>query len=268
MQTEPTARGRYARHVPALPRVSTTMKIANILTALSLTLFPLAAVAQPVALGQGIAPTLAVSGEGTVERSPDTARLAVSIVTNDDNAARSAGKNTDIYNALKARAGGLGISASGVKTTAFNVRFVAHPPKGLPPEQREPRYGYVTSRSLSIDVSPIENVGKVVDAASAAGATDIGDVNFDLRDRKSAYRQALGAAFNDAKANAAALASAGGLHIVRVKTVSSENARMTPFAGPVMMRAAAAESAPSPTQIEPSGPIVVRASVTVVYEIQ
>ncbi len=268
MQTEPIVKRRRARDIMPSARISSTMKMATVLTALSLALLPFAAAAQPVGAAQSGAATLVVSGEGTVERSPDIARLAVSIVTNDDNAARSAGKNTDIYNALKARAGSLGIAASGVKTSAFNVRFVPHPPKGLPPEQREPRYGYVTSRSLSIDVTPIENVGKVVDAANAVGATDIGDVSFDLRDRKSAYREALAAAFNDAKANAAALASAGGLHIVRVKTVSSESARATPYPGPVMMRVAAAEAAPSPTQIEPNGPIVVRASVTVVYDIQ
>jgi uncharacterized protein YggE len=95
---------------------------------------------------------LTVEGNGRIGRSPDRAAVNLDIVTSDDAATRSGGKNTTIYNALLARVTALGLVPGDVKTTSYNVSFVPYPPKDLPPEQRQPRYGYVTSRSLSLNV--------------------------------------------------------------------------------------------------------------------
>jgi uncharacterized protein YggE len=211
---------------------------------------------------------LTVEGNGTIGRSPARARINVDIVTSDDAATRSGGKNTTIYNALLARVATLGLTPGDVKTTSYNVSFVPYPPKDLPPEQRQPRYGYITSRSLSLSVAPLENVGKVVDAATAAGATTIGDVSFDLKDRRSAYLAALGAAMDDAKTTASAAATAGNFHILRIAKVNVDTEDRQP--GPLLIayRAVAMTAAEPPTQIAPSGPVDVNAHVTIVYDIR
>ena len=212
--------------------------------------------------------TLQVPGNGTVERSADQARVNVTIVTNDDNASRSAGKNTDIYNALKSRAAALGVRSDDVRTTSYNVTFVPPAPKNLAPEQRAPRYGYVTTRNVSILVTPLENVGKIVDAATASGATDIGNVGFELKDPHAAYVAALGAAMADAKRTAATLESAGGFHIVRIRRIEvGSDFTPRPLELSVMRAAPMAAAAP-PTEIGPNGPIVATARITVTYEIR
>lgn len=214
-------------------------------------------------------PALQVPGTGTVERSADQGRVNVTIVTNDDNAARSAGKNTDIYNALKTRVATLGVRGDGVRTTFYNVNFVPPAPKNLPPEQRAQRYGYVTTRNLGIVVTPLENVGKVVDAATASGATDIGNVSFELKDPHAAYVAALGAAMADAKRTAATLESAGGFRIVRIRRIEVGNDfQPRPFENQLLRAAPAAAAAPPPTEIGPNGPIVTTARVTVTYDIR
>jgi hypothetical protein len=239
--------------------------------ALAFAALPAAALAQSnfAYLPHAEQPALSVTGNGVIDRSPDEATVTVQIVTNDDNAASSAGKNNSIYNALRSKALGLGLTADAVRTTYYNVEFIPYPPKNLPPEQRQPRYGYVTTRSLALAVSPIENAGKVVDAATAAGVTSIGGVSFGLKDRRGAYLAALAAAMNDAKAQASALAAAGGFSIVRIRNVSAgQYSTPQPLAMGAMMRAAPAAAPTPPTEIEPGGPIEISARVSVTYDIK
>ncbi|MBC5798367.1 MAG: SIMPL domain-containing protein [Candidatus Eremiobacteraeota bacterium] len=214
---------------------------------------------------------LIVDGNGTIERPPDEARVSVTILDNADVASQSAGNNTTTYNALLARLQKLGIARDAVRTTFYNVQFVPRPPGNVPPEGRQARYGYITTRNLSVTVTPLENVGEVIDAANAAGVDQVGDVSFDLRDRQSAYAAALVAAVNDARRTATTLAAAAGLHLVRIRTIStgSQAAPIRPVLFDVALRSAvAAAPAPPPTEIQPSGPISVAAQVRVIYDIR
>ncbi|GAC1311635.1 MAG: hypothetical protein NVSMB21_21330 [Vulcanimicrobiaceae bacterium] len=213
--------------------------------------------------------TLVVSGTATVSREPDLARVDAEIVTNDDSATRSAGRNASIYAALKARLAARGLVGSAIRTSSFGATFVPHPARALPPEMPAQRYGFVSTRSLAIAVTPIGAVGKVVDASLAAGVTSVGDVAFELSDRAGAYRDALGLAFSTARATAVALVRGSEVRVVRVREIVAGE---PPFASPrridgLQMRAAAATVDP-PTTLEPSGPIDVVARVTVTYVVR
>jgi len=244
------------------------MRVATALACLAFAALPLAAAAQPAGNPTEPLPSLTVPGEGEVERSPDVAHVSVQIITTDDNAAASAGKNTTIYDALKAKLGPLALASDAIRTTYFNVQYIPYPPKTLPPEQRQARYGYVTTRGLQIAVAPIEAAGKVVDAATAAGVTDVGGVTYDLRDRRAAYREALGAAMQDARRNAEALAAAGDFHLVRIRSVSTGFAPIRVGTNLAMTARGAPEAAPPPTDLGSAGPIVISTNVTLVYDIR
>ncbi len=224
-----------------------------------------AAVAQPAAVGAASEATLTVVGNGLVERAPDVARLSIDIITNDDSATRSTSLNNDLYNTLRARLGGIGLGADAIRTTGYNVNFVPHPPKTLPPDQRQARYGYVTTRYLQLTIVPIENAGKVIDAATAAGVTDVGSVSFDLKDKVAPFRDALAAAMVDARADAEALAGASGLALGRIVKITTGSAS-TPRPGGSVYAAALAPS--TPTSIEPGGPVQITAQVTVTYALR
>lgn len=248
------------------------MKLATIALVVAYAALPSYAYAQTGPTGVPPGPTeatLAIAGDATVERDPDLARLSAEIVTNDDNASRSAGKNATIYETLKAKLAELGIASEAIRTTAFNATFVPRPLRPSLPGEFPQRYGFVTSRSLSIAVTPIGAAGKIVDAALAAGVTQVGDVAFELKDRKAAYRAALAAAFADARANAMALVANSEVHLVRVRDISAGSYAFAPPRryDAMQMRAATMPSAP-PTQIDPNGPIDVSAHVTVTYVIR
>ncbi|MBC5798368.1 MAG: SIMPL domain-containing protein [Candidatus Eremiobacteraeota bacterium] len=120
-------------------------------------------------------------------------------------------------------------------------------------------------------VTPLENVGKVIDAATASRVEQVGDVSFDLRDQQSAYTAALAAAMDDAKRMATTLADAGGLHLVRIRAVSAgpQGLPVQPFSTfGGSFGAAIAAPTPPPTDIRPNGPISVTAFVHVTYEIR
>ncbi|GAC1556507.1 MAG: hypothetical protein NVS3B17_04030 [Vulcanimicrobiaceae bacterium] len=239
-----------------------TTSTCAIALAATISFAPLGARAQTLVPSD--AATLAVAGNGLVRREPDEARADVGIVTTDDDAARSTGKNAAILAALKTKLAALGVAADAVGTTNFNVTFVPYPPKNLPPEQRQSRYGFVTTRDLTIRVAPTGIVGKVVDAATAAGVTQIEGVSFDLKDRKAAYREALVAALADARASATALAGSGDFRLVRIRRISTGGGfapRPAPLARGAMMQAS------TPTELPP-GPIEVGAHVDCIYEIR
>ena len=243
---------------------------AMLVTLATLAIWPLRSPAQSAPVFQPTPePSLTLQADGVVERAPDQAKLSVQIVTNDDNATVSSSRNNDIYNAMKAKLGALALSSDAIRTLSYNVQFIPHPPRGLPPEQQQPRYGYVTTRAVQITSSPIENIGKVVDAATSAGVTDVGNITFDLKDRKSAYDAALASAMGDVRKQAAVIASAGGFTLVRIRDVSVGS----PFVPGVTadrfaVTARAAPMPATPTEIEPSGPIRVTAHVSVTYTIR
>jgi len=232
----------------------------------AIALFPmLAAAAVPAAPASPTESTLNVPGDGVIQRAPDVARISISIVTNDDSATVSTSKNNDIYNKLQASLAPLGLSGAALKTTSFGVVFVPHPPQGLPPAQQQSRYGYITTRSLLATISDLSTVGKVIDASTAAGVTNVGGVSYDLKDRKSAYVAALAVAMLDAKQTAQAVATAGGFTLVRIHTVTV-GTQYVPLMQIAAVRAGGGNS--TPTDIQPGGPISVSAHVDVTYTIK
>jgi uncharacterized protein YggE len=218
------------------------------------------AAAQTALPGPG--PTLTVTGRGSVDRMPDQALVSFAIVTDDANAGRATSANNSAYNALVTRLGGLGLGPSALKTTAYDVMYNPRPPQPNP--QVPQRYGYVVTRTVSVTTTRTDQVGAVIDAAVAAGVTNVNGVSFGLHDRSDAYRAALAAAVSDAQGQARALADAAHVRLGRIQ-------RLAPF-GPVVPgprpvtfgRVAAA--APVPTEVPPSD-LSVQASVSITYEI-
>ncbi|MGH7728324.1 MAG: SIMPL domain-containing protein [Vulcanimicrobiaceae bacterium] len=238
--------------------------LARALAALALpaiALAPCALRAQPAPYP---GPTITVVGRGNDERPPDLARLSISIITDDADAAASASANQKIFDTLRAKLEPLGLGPDALHVTFFVVNFIPYPPKGLPPEQRQGRYGYVTTRTLSLDVSPVEKAGSAVDAALAAGATNVSAVQYALRDPESAYRTALAAAMRNAQLDAGALAAAAGLHVGELRSISASENTVPVFAR-VGMFAASMPAPVAPTELGPTGPIATNAVVTVVY---
>jgi uncharacterized protein len=231
------------------------------LTALLLAV-PLPAAAQPRAPLPPPAPTVSVNGEGVVTRTPDRATVTLQIVTNNDAATAATSQNNTIYGTLRSRLGAIGIVESAIHTNSFGMTFVPKPVNST--DYHPPRTGYVVTRSLGITVDNLDVVGRTIDAAVAAGITDLGGVSYGLRDQRAAYSIALAAAVKDAEAQASAIAEAAHMHLGALRNVNA-GGFVAPLPGPVF-RAAAQAAAPLPTEIQPSN-ITVRATVSATYRL-
>jgi uncharacterized protein YggE len=203
-----------------------------------------------------------VSGQGSVDRSPDRVVVSFSIVTNDDDATRATSANNTLYNALTAKLHALGLDAPAVKTTGYSLGYNPRPAEPNP--QFQQRYGYVVSRSVAVTSDRTEQAGAIVDAGVSAGITNVGGISFGLRDGKAVYREALAAAVADADSQARAIAAAAHVRIVRVLSLSAGG--YAPVSGGAPRFAAMVAAPPVPTDVQPSS-LSVTASVAVSFEI-
>lgn len=198
-----------------------------------------------------------------VDRMPDQAVVLFSIVTNDENAGHATSSNNTTYNALVSHLGGLGIGPSAIKTAGFDVTFNPRPVQPNP--QFPQRFGYVVTRSVSVTMPRTDQVGAVIDAAVAAGVTNVGGVTFGLRDNRGAYREALASAVADAEQQARALADAAHVRLGRIQRLAPIGP-IVPGPRPVTFGRVATAAAPVPTEVQPSE-LNVQANVSVTYQI-
>jgi len=239
-------------------------RLFGLLAALAATLAVSPALAQEAA-SSGEA-TLTVEGQATVSRAPEIATVSVGFTTNSATAAEAQSHNNTIYDAVLAALHRIGLGDAAIKTASYSMSY--NPPPTPAPGVSEPNvirvrpgdgYGYVVNRQLNVTAAP-DGVGRVIDASSAAGATEIGGISFGLRDRRAAWTSALAAAIADADKQANSLAATGRFRVVRLKSIQAGPAPYVP--GPMMaMRMAA------PATTIPSSDVEVSASVTVTYVI-
>ncbi len=218
---------------------------------LALTLAAASAEAQTQAVEP---PTVAVSGEGVVNGVPDRASIAVSVesraVAQRDAQSRTAGVMKAVQDRLRA----LGVAADAVRTTNVNLFIDADYVNG-----RRITKGYVSTNAVDVRIDAIERVGEIVDAVVAAGATSVGEVRFDVKNRAGLEREALKLAVQDARARADAMAAGAARVIDRVLRIEEHG---VPAPMPMPLRAMAMkESAMADTPVA-AGQMEFRARVT------
>lgn len=83
--------------------------------------------------------------------------------------------------------------------------------------------GYTATNSLSVRTTEIDKVGALIDAAFAAGANQLNNVEFSKQDISEAQDQALTMATQNAIAKAKTIASAAGVQLNGIAAISENN---------------------------------------------
>jgi uncharacterized protein len=212
----------------------------------------IAGVAQP-RLGRSATPTtgstITVTGDGTVDATPDQASFDFGVTTNGTTAADALNRNSSQAQAIIDALKNAGIDSSDIQTTQVSL---------WPQTSNDGNRitGYQASNSVEVNAA-VGKAGSLVDAAVAAGANNVDGPNLDTADKSSLYAQALKQAVGAAKVKAQAIADAAGLTLGSVVKVQ-EGGNSEPM--PVFAQAKAAGSVP----IE-AGTQQIHASVTVTY---
>jgi uncharacterized protein len=159
-----------------------------------------------------------VTGDSIVQAQPDTAILSISAVSQAKRALDAqqdnANKSDAVVRALKSAAG----AGAEIKTSGYSLQPQRVYKEGVPPTIT----GYEARNSVTVILSDLTKVGAVIDAASQAGANDVGGISFTLRKDRPARDQALADATREAINKAQVIAQALGGRVVRVVEVQEE----------------------------------------------
>jgi uncharacterized protein YggE len=205
--------------------------------------------------------TLRVDGSGSVMVTPDVASLSVSV-------ARSAAKSGVALSAANLRVGAIvaAIRAAGVPKTGIQTNSidVSRGTVRVGPRKHQHRVRrYTATESLSI-TSTTSIVGRVIDAATRAGADSVNGPEFSFSDPSAGVVTATNAALADARRRGNAAAASLGYRVAGVQSVDL-NPQST-VVSPVSAAPGATSSPTTPTRIHP-GVEEVDATVVIVYTI-
>jgi uncharacterized protein len=194
--------------------------------------------------------TVTVTGTGSVESVPNRAGLSVGVSSDAATARAALAANADkAANVIEA------LRAAGVAKVDLQTTDVTVSPRW---DDRGRQNGFTAHCSVRVDVASVTRAGAILDAAVGAGATETSGPSFDRSDRSELYRNALRAAFADARGKAATLAGEAGASLGAVQRIEE-----SPGVQPMPLFAAARESA---TPVEP-GTTEVQATVTVTFSL-
>jgi uncharacterized protein YggE len=230
-------------------RLRTILLLAGVL----LVAAAIAGVAQPH-LGRSATPatgsTITVTGNGTVDATPDRASFDFGVTTNGLTAAEALSRNASDARTIIAALKKAGIGSSDIQTTQVSLW-----PQTSSDGTRIT--GYQASNSVHVTAA-LGKSGSLVDAAVRAGANNVGGPSLDTADKSALYDEALRQALGEAKQKAQAIANATGLTLGAALKVR-EGGAPTPI---VYGEALAARATAVPIE---AGTQKIEASVTVTY---
>jgi uncharacterized protein YggE len=205
---------------------------------------------------------LTVNGSGKVYLTPDMVYVTIGVHTEGDNAVKTVAENNastqDVIDTIK----GMKIDEKDIQTTNFSIS----------PQKEYDQAGkptgkvlYIVDNSVYVTVRDLNKIGDVLDATVKSGANSINGIQFDVADKTKALTEARQSAVKDANSKAQELASAAGVTLGAVQTISEYTS-----SGPLPMydRAAAPmaiEAAAVPVQ---AGQMLLTIEVSIVYEIK
>lgn len=229
----------------------------RVLTILAMT----AALALPMgtaALAQDAA-YVTVTGEATVEATPDTATVSLGVTTDGATAAEAMAANSAAVQAVIDRLKQTGIEGRDLQTAnlMLNPNWV-----GYDSGQTPTISGYVASNNLTVRVRALDTLGAVLDAVIADGANTLNGLTFEVSQPRPVLDEARKQAVADAMARATVLVEASGGKLGKLVSIT-ENAG---YGTPVPVFRSEADAAGAPVPIE-GGQVGLMASVTLTYEI-
>lgn len=199
--------------------------------------------------------TITVSATGSITLVPDVARVNVGVTVTKPTVKEARDAASSAMSSIIASLKALGIDDRDLKTVSIDL-------SALYSTDLTPKIiGYRMSQQLQITVRDLAKAGDVVDTATANGATDVNGLWFEVGDPAGATDQARTDAIGKARTSAQTMASAAGVRLGAVVSISDGSVS---YPGPMYFGAAAARDEATPVQ---AGTQDVQATVTMVFEI-
>ncbi len=234
------------------------MMRATVVTFALATLVPALAAAQAAAP----APTVVMRGEGEVRAVPDMAYIGLGTEHTAPTPKEAQAVVAKAMTAVQERLTGAGVPKDAIRTTAYDVQARVDWVNG----KQVPR-GYLARHAIDVRVDDLARVGDLLELAINAGGTSVQGVRFDLKQRATLEREALGRAVADARARAEAVAAAAGSTVAGIVRIEESGVGGGPEPM-VMSRMAEVRMAGDAAPPVAPGETVIRASVTLTVRLK
>lgn len=158
---------------------------------------------------------ISITGTASIDATPDLATVNAGVestapTARDALTANSQKMNT-VFDAIKE----LGIEDRDVGTSNFNIsQNWRHGPEGSKPD------GYRVSNQVTLRLRDVSRVGEVLDALTTAGVNQAGDIQFDVEGADDLLDAARSEAVGKARKRAELYASAAGVTLGKVMSIS------------------------------------------------
>lgn len=199
--------------------------------------------------------TVVVGAKASVSVVPDRAEIGVGVESRARTATQAAADNARVQATVLQALRRQGVSIGDLQTRSVHVM----PEFEYPREGGRPTLtGYVARNDVNVTLRDLSKVGAVLDAALAAGSTQISGPHFSITNPDSARREALDAAVRKAMADAQVMARAAGVQVGRVLEISQLLADSPNLGRPQVLMRTSMEAVPTPVE---AGVILVEASI-------
>ena len=202
--------------------------------------------------------TITVTGEATVQATPDMATIMLGVTTDGETASAAMAANNAAVSAVLARLAAAGVEERDLQTSnlSLNPNWVGYDSGSMPTIA-----GYSAMNMLNVRVRDLAQLGELLDASITDGANTLNGITFDLATPRPVMDEARKAAVADAKARAELLVAAAGETLGPIIQISETPNYNSPMP---MFRADAASAGAVPVA---SGQIGLMASVTITYKL-
>lgn len=194
-------------------------------------------------------PEITAGGQGEVRLAPSYAYLLVGVTTQSQGANEATAANAARLAATISALRALGLTEQQVVTSGYSLTQNYEYPKNAPPKLSS----FTARNTVRAEVRRLDDLGKVIDAAVSAGATEISSIQFLTSNTGEARRTALAEAVKRAREEADAIARAAGGTLGRLIAANSggitEPGYRDPYQG--MVLATSLSSGRPPTPIVP-----------------
>lgn len=203
-------------------------------------------------------PAVQVTGEGIVQAVPDRAWITITAESRASNPRDAQKRNTEAMTPVIDRLKRAGIPQEGIRTVGYDLQY-----EWDYVNNKRVGRGYVARNTIEVRVDTLDRVGEYLEIAVGAGATALGGIRFDLKDRSRLEREALRLAVADARAKAEAAAAGAGRSIDRIIRIDEAPIYGGPVPSPrfAAREALQAVDAAAPPPIS-AGQTEIRAQVT------
>lgn len=240
------------------------MKTKMIFISVCVMLAVLLSACGPAAMAPAIQPavrSLSVSGTGQVTIKPDIAYITIGVHTEKPTASEATAQNSTDTEAVIKAIKAAGVADDDIQTNNFNIyqNYQTDPTTGA-------RTGstYMVDNTVSVTVRDLAKLGSLLDSTVKAGANNVNSIQFDLADKTKALSEARAKAVKAARAQAEELATAAGVTLGNIQTIStSEN---TP--GPVFYAKGGGMAMDAASVPVSAGTMDISVNVTLSYEIK